>query len=490
MAKVKTRFLFKSFFGTLPKTSTIEADEKALIQEHKEFTGFENSDELQGILEMEKEVNSEKFKKKLQALKDDTFDKTEEYKRLQEYNGLKKSKAVKAYFKYLESGKLERVEQIEKTGKLEKLADLEKQVSATKFISKKEELKAEKTYNDSAEYQQEQEYLSLKKDSELKEYHKIKKSGKYIQHIETEKSKDLAQYNKLEELVTSKEFLDFKAEKEDTERYKQSEEYKYQQKYEAAMAQEHVKKFFSLKGSNKFDELKAYETTFFDDFEGKTLDPSKWITNYFWGKALMNESYSLASDKHFIANGNNIEIKDSVCKIITRKEKATGKSWDPRIGFYPREFEYTSGLISTGESFRQKTGRFQAKVKLNSLQPVTHAFWMVSEKMLPQIDILKSGKKNKISLANHWGKEIHSSVSKFTGSKFINDFFIFTLDWEPGKLTWKINDIVVSELTTGIPEEPMYIIFSSGLQVIPEDSSLPSVFEIDWVKCSKKVAIK
>lgn len=487
MAKVKTRFLFKSFFGTLPKTATIEANEKALIQEHEEFTHFENSQELKDILEMEKEVNSEKFKKKLQALKDDTFDKTDEYKKLQEYNRLKKSKAIKAYFKYLESGKLERIEQIEKSGKLEKFSELEKMVSSTNFISKKEKLKVEKAYNESPEFQTEQEYLSLKKDAELREYAKIKKSGKYIAHIETEKSKELAQYQKLEELVTSKEFLAFKAEKENTERYKDSDEYKFQQKYEAAMAQEHVKKYFSLKGSHKFDELKAYKTTFFDDFEGKKLDQEKWITNYFWGKALMNESYSLASDKHFITNGDNIEIKDSVCKIITRKEKATGKSWDPRIGFYPREFDYTSGLISTGESFRQKTGRFQAKVKLNSLQPVTHAFWMVSEKMLPQIDILKTGKKNKISQANHFGKDVHSSISKFGGSKFASDFFIYTLDWEPGKLTWLINDVVVTELTSGIPDEPMYIIFSSGLQAAPEDNSLPSTLEIDWIKCAKKV---
>ena len=487
MAKVKTSFLFKAFFGTLPKTDTLEANEKALIQEYNEIIAFSESEELKNILEMEKEINSETFKNNLQAIKDDTFDKTEEYNKLQQYNQLKKSKTIRAYFKYQQSGKLEQLDEIEKSGKLEKLEELEKEVTSTKFNSKKEDLKGEDAYDGSPESQLEEEYNRLLKDADLKRYDKIKNTTKYKRYIETHESKKLETYFKLEELVNSKEFQDFKAEKEDTERYKQSDEYKLQQRYEAAMAQDMAKKYFGLKDSSKFDDLKNFELTFYDDFDNKTLDPDKWINNYFWGKALMNESYSLASDKHFITNGNNIEIKDSICRIVTKKEKATGKSWDPRIGFYPREFDYTSGLISTGESFRQKTGRFQAKVRLNNLTPVTNAFWMVSEKMLPQIDVFKTGNKNKISIASHWGKDNKSNLAKFGGSKFANDFFIFTLEWTPEKLIWKINDIVVKEQTSDIPTDPMYLIFSSGLQVDPQDNALPSTMEIDWVKCYHKV---
>ncbi len=440
MAKIKTRFLFKTFFGNIPKTVQIETTEKDLKNEFENFLLVENSDELKEILDMEKQVNSKQFKAKLQSYKDDTFEKTDEFKKLQQFNQLKKAKAIKFYFKYRDTGKPERLTQIEK---------------------------AEET--------------------DSKEYNKIKNSGKYKRFIDAEKSKELALYYKLEEFTKSKEFLVVKTEKEDTERYKQTDEYKLLQKYEAAISKENIKNYFSLKDTTKFDELKAYETTFFDDFEGSKLDSEKWINNYFWGKALMNEGYSLVTDKHFITNGKNIEVKNSVCKIVTRKEKAEGKSWDPRIGFYPRNFEYTSGLISTGESFRQKTGRFQAKVKLNSLSTVTNAFWMVSEKMLPQIDIFKTGNKNKISVSNHWGKKIQSSLGKFSGTKYTNDFFIFTLDWTPEKLTWKINDVVVKEETNGLPDDPMYIIFSSGLQQEVDNSALPSSMEIDWVRCLKKI---
>ena len=457
MAKVKTSFLFKTFFGSIPKTETIEETEKALLQEYKDITAFEGSEELKNILEMEKEINSEKFKKTLQAIKDDTFEKTDEYQKLQQFNKLKKSKAVRTVEKYEATADFEQVTAIEKTGKHKEIAKMEKEGEIT--------------------------------DPTLMEYQKITSSKKYRKYQDALNSDDYSTYVKLDELVNTKEFQDFKAEKEDTERYKRTDEYKLQQKYEAAMDQELAKTYFGMKDSKKYEEIKNWEMTFFDDFDGKSLDQEKWITNYFWGKALMNESYSLATDKHFITDGDNIEIKGGVCKIVTKKENATGKSWDPRIGFYPREFGYTSGLISTGESFRQKEGRFQAKVRINSLNPVTHAFWMVSEKMVPQIDILKTGAKNKISIACH-GKEGVSSLAKFGGSKYANDFFIFTFDWTAEKLVWKINNVVVREQTNDIPTEPMYVIFSSGLQTDPASNDLPAGLEIDWVKCYKKAEQK
>ncbi len=411
MTNLKTSFVLKSFFGRIPTTSKIEADEAALKKEHADFIAFSNSNDLKIIQELEKKVNSDEFKKKLEAIKADTFDKTKEYKKLQEYNGLLKNKLIK---KYNNSGTIEEVEKI-------KNVDLYKR------------------------------------------------------------------FDELENLVNSKEFLELKAEKEDKERYKQSEEYKQQQQLSEMMGRDEVKKYFSLVKSNKFDELESWELSFFDDFDSAKLDANKWITNYFWGKALLNDGYSLATDKHYNTAGKNVDINDSICKISTKEEKAEGKTWHPRIGFYPKQYSYTSGLISTGESFRQTYGRFEAKIRIDQATPVTHAFWMVSEKMLPEIDIFKSDAKNKMSLTNHWGDNKKSKLSKYKAGKYINEFYIYSLEWTENKLTWKVNDTIIREETQGVPKESMYLIFSSGLQTDPTAGSLPSTMEIDWVKCYKKV---
>lgn len=71
----------------------------------------------------------------------------------------------------------------------------------------------------------------------------------------------------------------------------------------------------------------------------------------------------------------------------------------------------------------------------------------------------------------------------FNGSKFLNNFNIYSVEWSPDKLVWKINDIKVKIQTNNIPQEPMFLNFSSGLFSDTTNGRLPGQMEIDWVKC-------
>jgi beta-glucanase (GH16 family) len=111
---------------------------------------------------------------------------------------------------------------------------------------------------------------------------------------------------------------------------------------------------------------------------------------------------------------------------------------------------------------------------------------MLSEKMIPEIDILKLDGKKKIGMNNYWGLGTNKSISKIGASKYLNDFFIFSLEWSEDKIVWKINDVIVKEQTSGIPKTPMYIVFSSALYNEISDSILPAKMDIDWIKCYSK----
>ena len=104
------------------------------------------------------------------------------------------------------------------------------------------------------------------------------------------------------------------------------------------------------------------------------VDRKKWILRYFWGDAVLNDTYALADEKHLFTDGKNLEIAQGKLKIITKKEKIQGKAWDPKMGFFPKEFNYTSGLISSGKSFRQQYGLFEAKIRFNRSYPVKPCF--------------------------------------------------------------------------------------------------------------------
>jgi beta-glucanase (GH16 family) len=213
------------------------------------------------------------------------------------------------------------------------------------------------------------------------------------------------------------------------------------------------------------------------------------MTNYYWGDKLLKDTYALPGDKHLYTKGGNIEISGSVLKIITKKESVSGKAWDPVMGFKMVDFNYTSGLVSTGKSFRQKYGKVRAKIRMSGA-PVRQAMWLVGDNILPHIDVAKI-EKGKIFYGNWWGNiaekgGVRKKVVKKGAGKFISDFFIYSVEWSPDKITWKINEKVVLTQTQGIPQDPMYLVLSAGVTDVVTDHQLPAVMEVDWVKIYKK----
>ncbi len=155
------------------------------------------------------------------------------------------------------------------------------------------------------------------------------------------------------------------------------------------------------------------------------------------------------------------------------------------MGFVTRDFGYTSGLINTAKSFRQLFGTFEAKIKFNPSSDLQNAFWMISQTLVPHIDIAKAHKK--VLVGNAWGDPRNlQSIKRFTKSKsrskLSSDFFIYTFEWTPQLLVWKINGVEIASTNQGIPQEPMYILLSAGIQK-EMDNTLPAKMEVDWVRC-------
>jgi beta-glucanase (GH16 family) len=203
---------------------------------------------------------------------------------------------------------------------------------------------------------------------------------------------------------------------------------------------------------------------------------------------LLHDSYALPGEKHLFTDGKNLEMNGSTVKIVTKNEKVNGKEWNPAIGFYPKDFDYSSGIISTGSSFRTKYGRIEAKIKLQSSQDVFHAFWLGGETMLPQIDIFKCY-NNKLFMSSFWGNPaeangVHNDTASIKASKFAGNYFIYSLEWSPEKIVWKINDLEVKTQTSNIPSDPLYIVLNSG--VVGDQPGIPVKLEIDWVRCYQK----
>jgi len=476
-------FQFGSRFISTKKFETSLINER---EDFERFNNFKNSELLKRYLELDTLVHSGDFEKKVKELKYEKYKDTDQFRQLSQYKAMKASSDIKTFLKLTKAGQLERMKKIQKSDSYKSYLELKKYINSGEFHA----AKSKKDFKQSEAYTKFKDFKLLSKNPDIKFFIKTENKANYKTACKLQDSERLSTFFKLEAIIQSKEFQEHKAFMEDKKRFKKSEEANLIQELDNLRKNQEIKWYLNIKKNNPFKELNKWDLTFEEDFDSMQLDTKKWMTGYYWGKALMNDSYSLSGEKQLFQD-TNIELRDSIAQITTKHEDKKGKVWDTTHGFTEKNFEYTSGLISTGHSFRQKYGKFEAKIRFNNSYPMLNAFWMVGEKMSPQIDIVKSAFKNGkavecgLHIQDKANKLVHQ-IRKVTGTKFNNNFYIYTLEWSNEIMIWKINGQEVHRETKNIPNEAMYLSFCTILPQNPTNEMLPGTMEIDWIRCYQK----
>lgn len=226
-----------------------------------------------------------------------------------------------------------------------------------------------------------------------------------------------------------------------------------------------------------------WELSFFDDFDGAELDESTWMTHYYWGTSMIQDG-----QKQAYVN-SALTISDSCLYIKPRN--TTTKGWYYKDGEIIRDkYPASSGMIHSGESFRQKYGTFSIRCKLpkgNNLLPST---WLLDKQSWPpKLDIFEfdSNSGFRIFHGAEWGLEANPYFYQFKNQIFIkgltNEFHIFTCVWEPNHIKWYIdNRLVAIYCGPGIPQTAMYLVIN--LALTERDNEYNNMV-IDWVKVWK-----
>ena len=473
-------FAFRLAFGLLPKTEKIESDRNQLIAEYKKLNEFKDSETLKKFNELQEYVDSAEFKNTKSKITSLNYADSEYCSKEKQFQALEKDKRVKNYFAVSQSADLKRFESAAQSDALKRLKELAETVNSADFQQAKSDKSNPEKMAECKSLQQ--EYKSLTKNPEIKFWTKYQNKSAYKMYVETSNSTLISDYEALKAYVNSDEFKTQKEYLLDKNRFSRSEEAKREQEYINMKNSEEIKWYEATVNSNKFDELKAWNLTFEDDFTDSKVDESKWMNSFFMGKMVLNDRYVLANEKQYFTDNKNVDIKQSVLSIVTKKEKATGKVWDAKLGFMTKDFDYTSGMLSTANSFRQQYGRFEAKIKINSLSPVYQAFWLKGEHKEPEIDIFKYNIKKGQMQLSAYNKGV-AAGNKFGGSGLAKDFFIYSVDWDANTITWKINNYVVATAPNNI-QEPLFLMLSAGLT--NNADNLPAAMQVDWVRCYEK----
>ncbi|MDR1680258.1 MAG: hypothetical protein LBS12_00515 [Prevotellaceae bacterium] len=324
-------------------------------------------------------------------------------------------------------------------------------------------------------YATSKERLVERRWKELRKYREVKKFRKKGTHSDSEYVRE---YLELDAKVNSPSFLQHKAYLKNPRRHLQSDPYLKFVEYKRLAKAKSVKQFFKIrkKYALVFAEMERWNTILNEEFLDNQLS-GVWDTKPYWRTLMLEQNYVSNREEHLLTDGGNINLLSGVAQIITRNEPATGVAWDEKIGFIPRDFAYTSGMLSTAHKFQMKYGRLEAKLAFPNVKNLYHVFGLGSSRNTPAISVAHYCNRRLIMGAYMADKA--TSLSKKIRLRS-NHFYIFRLERTTKTLTWYINGKKVFDARnpTG---ELLYIAFASGLLGRTDDSALPAAFEVDYV---------
>jgi len=236
----------------------------------------------------------------------------------------------------------------------------------------------------------------------------------------------------------------------------------------------------------------AWQLTFEDNFDGTTLDQTKWHPTGWVDNGYELQTYS----------ASNVEVSGGTVKLWARQN---GSGTKP----------YTSGKIITGGRnasdiyFAQKYGRFEASMKLPKGKGMWPAFWLLPTPYSwpPEIDIMENwGSSNtagdrRIACGVWCGGNADcggSGASKQEVSITApNDpaagFHVYAMDWDSTKATFYYDNQVVGTNTGYIRQynRPMWVLVQLAIcgcswSASPDAGTVvPAALEVDYVRVYK-----
>lgn len=239
---------------------------------------------------------------------------------------------------------------------------------------------------------------------------------------------------------------------------------------------------------------------FGDEFDGDSLDTSKWVTCYDWYYKDYNGCSNNGNKELEWYMPSQVSVKNGAVTFLAEKNPVKG--WN---GKYEQEYPYRSGMISTGrpdwESQPRSTytyGYFEARMKTNSGRGVWPAFWLLPADKIwpPEIDVMEilGHRPTEVLQTNHWGTADapQKDVSIISALKNPNDWHTYAVNWQKGRIDWYIDGkktkTVISE---HVPDKPMIVIANLAIGgLLPGNPDASTVFpastQVDYIRIYKE----
>ncbi len=242
----------------------------------------------------------------------------------------------------------------------------------------------------------------------------------------------------------------------------------------------------------------SWELVFSDEFDGSSLDLSKWNTTYYYGSRtnLWNdeEQYYVDDAFEFNADGTMSIVAQQLDTPIEAFEaidqsllSANGKS---------TSFDYTSGMISGDDKFGFTNGYMEMRAQVPNGQGLWSAFWMLpsSGEWPPELDIFEAvgDQTDAVITTQHSLDEnnVHNmdvAHQSFAGIDFSSGFHTYAAEWNQDTITWFVDDMEIFSTENKISNQPMYLLANLAVGghlpgATTADTPTLSSFDIDYIR--------
>lgn len=247
--------------------------------------------------------------------------------------------------------------------------------------------------------------------------------------------------------------------------------------------------------------LSGWTKVFSDEFEGTSLDKSKWNPTYNWGHTHNHRAYCVEE---------NVSVNDGKLVIKGEAKRHPDAPATCSNGGKTYSLDYTSGAIDTQHKFKIRYGYIEGRFKMPAQLGTWPAFWMLQDGWPPEIDIFEvPHARNQhhyylhytqpdwyASHGDAWDHEA-SFGGVHTGPDKSADFHNYGLEWNERYMNFYFDDKLVASYNrpTEISQtEAMYIIINLAIggwatdngNPIEVTADNPAYLECDWVRVWEK----
>jgi beta-glucanase (GH16 family) len=235
---------------------------------------------------------------------------------------------------------------------------------------------------------------------------------------------------------------------------------------------------------------------FHDEFDGNSLDTSKWNTCFFNFHVAGTQDCTHDQSELELYQPANVTVNNGILNLTAQKQNVTAGG---------QTYHYTSGMISSGPAtngapakFSFQYGYMEMRAEVPAGQGLWPAFWTLAadESYPPEIDIFEIlGNATTVdNMHYHYpdGSDEGADVgSEWTGPNFSAGWHTFAVDWEPGSLTWYVDGVARFHTSNKVTSKPQYLVANlavgGGWPGNPDATTpFPSSLQIDYIRVWQK----